>query len=98
MISSNADCMLAEPNCNKQYTTKAGVQICIECVNGFFLNRFNQCQKVDVNCQTYVNGVCKTCKARYFIYDAICFPYTVGCVKYSGKACTECKKGYKLYN
>lgn len=53
---------------------------------------------MDVNCDLYVNGVCKTCKTRFFLHNYICFPYSIGCVKYNGKDCTECKKGYSLFN
>ncbi len=45
----------------------------------------------------YVNGACKSCAVRYFLYDDICFPYSLGCVKYNGKDCTDCKKGYSLF-
>ncbi len=80
--------MLKESNCVAQNITANNMPICTACKDEFFLNRNNQCQKKDPNCDTYVNGVCKNCKTRYFLHQYICFPYTVGCVKYSGKACT----------
>ena len=90
--------MLKESNCLTQTTAPNQMPVCTSCVDGFFLNRYNQCQKMDPNCDYYVNGVCKSCKARYFLFEYICFPYSVGCVKYSGKDCTECKKEYSLFN
>ncbi len=80
--------MLKVSNCVAQNVTANNMPICTACKDDFFLNRNNQCQKKDPNCDTYVNGVCKNCKTRYFLHQYICFPYTVGCVKYNGKACT----------
>lgn len=89
--------MLKESNCAEQLNKAKGLPVCVACQDGFFLNRHNQCQKVDTNCQMYVNGACMSCAVRYFLYNDICFPYSLGCVKYNGKDCTDCKKGYSLF-
>lgn len=90
--------MLKESNCLSQQVNKNNIPTCTSCKDGFFLNKYNHCQKIDPNCDVYVNGVCQACKTRYFLHEYICFPYTLGCVRYNGKACTECKKGFTLFN
>jgi hypothetical protein len=71
---------------------------CVGCKDGYFLNRFYQCQAKDAHCEEYNNGVCVKCDDRHFLYEFICFPYSKGCVEYEGKNCVQCKKKYSLKN
>lgn len=91
---SSGECEIAEPNCLEM--KKSGK--CLLCKDGYFLNRFYQCQLKDKNCVEYNNGICWKCNSRHFLYNFICFPYTEGCVKYDGKDCIKCRSTYTKRN
>ncbi len=95
MLMSSGECEIAEDNCIER--SAQGKQ-CTACKSEYFLNKFFQCQKKDVNCDEYNNGVCVTCARKFFLYQEICFPYSPGCVSYNGKDCVTCKTSYTLRN
>ena len=61
-ISSVRECMLKESNRLRQTNAPNQMPVCTSCADGFFLNRYSQCQKMDPNCDYYVNSLCKACK------------------------------------
>jgi hypothetical protein len=93
---SNGECQPAKSTCLE--VCSSDISKCLKCQEGYFLNRFFQCQKIDANCFEYTNGVCSLCSNTTFLYNGICFPYTPGCVSYEGKNCIQCKKNYVLKN
>ena len=96
VVGADGECIEGNRACIEYCSTDRSK--CLVCSEGYFLNRFFQCEKQDGKCQAYTNGACSKCKDKFFHYSDICFPYSPGCVHYSGKDCTQCKNHYVLKN
>ena len=74
-----------------------GSYACTACRVDEYLGSDGRCNKMDNNCNSYVQGVCASCIDGYVLTSGQCIKTQPGCL-YTGSVCTSCSAPFVYFN